>query len=678
MKDTKTVATFCGVCEHSCGMRVTARGNEILEIKGMKEHPSSKGYLCPKGLAAGDIMNAPDRLRTPLKKDGAEWKEISWDEAIGLCAEGLGSIKDRYGPEGLFIYHGQSYLKLRLAYFLMKRFLNLYGAVNLASAGSECFISTMLAHFATFGNLPFPDYEHSRCIILWGSNPCACGGIGKSYPQMAELLKNRKNNGAKIIVIDPRRSASAELADIVLKPRPGTDGALALGFVRSILDRQLEDRDYIEKHTAGFDELKAMIAEYPLERVEQITGIGKDRIAEAARLFVETRPGCIKVGSGLEHHTNGVQSIRATNILLAITGNIDVPGGNTFLAMSQLSPAEVDFSQQSSPLGEKEHPMFTGMVHQAQALAALDHMDSDDPYPVRGMMVAGGSPLAVLADAEKVQRVMDKMEFTVVIDQFMTQTARNADLVLPAATFLERDEISINPIMLQQKVVDPDGVWPDARIWLELARAMGYGEHYPWNTLDEIMEHMLEPTGYSLHQVRSAEGGIVIRQEVGKILQEGFYTYTGKIDLFSKSLESTGYDPLPRFDEPAESPVSRPDVAGEFPLVLTTGARYPVFVHSQHRTVESLCKRFPEPVMEIHPDSARECGVQDGDEVIVSSPRGSVRIKAVCTSGILPGVVHLPHGWQEANCNLLTDNSARDPISGFPGLKSSLCKVAKA
>jgi len=600
MQHRRTVTTYCSVCEHSCGMEVTAQGNEIVEIKGLEEHPYSKGFLCPKGLAAKDIWAAPDRLKTPLKRNGNDWESTSWEEALNLCVEKLGDIKDKYGPESVFIYHGYTYRPSSLAYFFMKRFFNIYGAINLSSAGSECFISFMLANFATFGNLPFPDYERSNCIILWGTNPCASGGLGKSYPQMIHLLKERKKSGAKFIVIDPRATASAELADIFIQPRPGTDGALALGFINTILDEHLEDTAYIEKHTSGFAELKEMLKDYPLDKIAKITGIDQDKIKETARLFAATKPGCIKVGSGLEHHTNGAQTIRTINILLALTGNIDVEGGNAFLNHAPLTPPDVNVLPNDKAFGANEHPMFVSMIDQAHAVAALEHIVSDKPYPVRGMVVAGGAPLKVLANTGKLKRIIEKMEFILVIDQFMTATAKCAHLVLPAANFLEREEIDINPFFIQQKVVEPDGSWPDWKIWWELSRKMGYEEHFPWGRVEEVMEHLLETTGYTLQQIKEAPAGIVLPEEIGKFLREGFYTYSGKIEIYSKSLEANGYDPLPNYKEPAESPISTPDVAKEFPLVLITGGRYSAFVHSQHRNIETLRKQVSEPLMEIN------------------------------------------------------------------------------
>ncbi|MBW1853748.1 MAG: molybdopterin-dependent oxidoreductase, partial [Deltaproteobacteria bacterium] len=544
MEDTRTVNTFCGVCEHSCGMQVKAQGNDIVEIRGLKEHPYSKGVLCPKGLAAKDIFYATDRLKHPLKRNGTGWQEISWDEALKLCAQGLKNIKDTYGSEGLFIYHGQTYVKNRLAFFMMKRFFNLYGAVNLSSAGSECFISMMLAHFATFGNIPLPDYENSNCIVVWGSNPLTSGGVGKSYPLMTKILKGKKEKGAKFIVIDPRKTETAELADIFIQPRPGTDGALALGLIRAILDENLEDKTYIQNHTSGFDQLKGLIEDYPLDQVEKTTGVSQATIKEAARLFATTKPACIKVGCGVEHHTNGVQSIRAINILLSITGNIDVKGGNTFIERTPLSHPDVNSVSMDKALGSDEHPMFVGMIQQAQAVAAIDKIVSDTPYPVRGMVVVGGSPLRVLANSGKVEELMNKMEFTVVIDQFMTDTAKKADLVLPAAMFLERNEVTTNPLILQNKVFEPQGPLPDSTIWMELARAMGYGEHFPWGNALEAIEHLIEPSGIPLKKLQEAPAGILEPCETGKALSDGFYTYSSKIELHSKSMESNGYNPL--------------------------------------------------------------------------------------------------------------------------------------
>jgi anaerobic selenocysteine-containing dehydrogenase len=269
------------------------------------------------------------------------------------------------------------------------------------------------------------------------------------------------------------------------------------------------------------------------------------------------------------------------------------------------------------------------------------------------------------------------MEFITVIDLFMTETARYADLVLPAAFFLEREEIATMPLILQTKAVDGDQSWPDWKFWCELAKRMGYGKYFPWQNFEELAGFVLEPTGVTYEELKKHPEGIINTIPPGKMLKDGFYTYSGKIEIHSNSLESNGYDPLPIYREPMESILSTPDIAQDYPLTLTTGSRQPMYLHSQHRNIPSLKKLLNEPFLEIHPETAQSCVVKDGDYVEVASIRGAIRLKAQVTDGIMPQVVHVPHGWVEADCNVLTDHEKRDPISGFPGLKSSLCRVRK-
>ena len=207
---------------------------------------------------------------------------------------------------------------------------------------------------------------------------------------------------------------------------------------------------------------------------------------------------------------------------------------------------------------------------------------------------------------------------------------------------------------------------------------MGFDEHFPWKDDIEAINYIIEPTGHTAEELMNTPGGILNKTKPGEILENGFYTYSGKIEIYSTSMESNGYDPLPFHEDPPESPSGSPETAGDFPVILTTGARYPVFVHTQHRNIESLRKFFPEPLMEIHPETAAEYGITDGTLTNIETKRGSLKIKAELTTGILPGVVHISHGWKEADCNLLTDDMKRDPVSGFPALKSMLCRISRA
>ena len=676
----KTIKTFCGICESTCGMQVTVENNAVKKVEGLKEHLRSKGDLCVKGAAAKDILNAPDRLRSPMKKENGTWKEISWDEALDLLASKLNGIKEKYGANSLAVYHGQTYLKNCLAMFMMKRFLTIYGTRNLCSAASECFIPFLLGGIATFGNLAFADAVNSKCVVIWGSDPFSSGNmVGCNLPRTIRIFNELKEKGVRFIIIDPRTPAVARLADLHLKVRPGTDGALALGMMRVIIDEKLFDAEFVANHTAGFGQLREMLRDYDLEKIEKITLVPKGEIQKAARMFATTRPASIILGNGVEHQTNTVQTIRALNILLSLTGNIDVKGGNTFLASTLFAPEGIEGipAPEGEPIGMNEHPMFVSMINQAQALVVIEKM-LEKESPIKAMIVAGGAPIPQLANTNKVREALKKLEFITVVDLFMTETARYAHLVLPAAFFLERDEIGTMPLNLQRKAVDGGQCWPDWRFWWELAKKMGYGKHFPWQGFQDAADFLLKGVDVTYEELEKHPEGIMHELPPGNFLKNGFYTYSGKIEIYSNSLASNGYDALPVYREPMESIMSTPELAKDYPLTLVTGTRLPMYLHSQHRNIPALRKLHPEPYLEIHPETAQKNGVKNGDKVIVESLRGKVAIKAQLTDGIMPGVVHIPHGWAEFDCNLLTDHEKRDPVSGFPGLKSALCRVRKA
>ena len=677
----KIVKTYCGVCESTCGMQVTVKDNRVEKVEGLKEHLRSKGDLCIKGTVAKDILSAPDRLRSPLKKENGKWKEITWDEALELIAKRLSGIKEQYGANSLAAYHGQTYLKNCLAMSFMKRFFSIFGSKNICSAASECFIPFLLGGITTFGGLAFSDATNSRCVVIWGSDPFSSGNmVGCNLPRTIRIFNQLKEQGVRFIIIDPRTPAVGKLADLHLKIRPGTDGALALGMMKVIVDENLYDKEYVEKHTSGFDQLKEMLKEYDLEKVEKITLVPRGEIEKAARMFATTRPASIIPGNGVEHQTNTVQTIRALNILLSITGNIDVKGGNTFLSPSLFAPESIEGidSPKGEPIGMEEHPMFVSMINQAQALVVIEKILEKKESPIKALIVAGGAPIPQLANTNKVREALKKLEFIIVIDLFMTETARYADVVLPAAFFLEREELGTMPFNLQRRAVDGGQCWPDWKIWWELAKKMGYGKYFPWKGFEEAADSLLQSVGLAYAELEKHPEGILPELPPGNFLKDGFYTFSGKIEIYSNSLASNGYDALPVYREPMESVQGTPDLAKEYPLTLTTGARLPMYIHSQHRNIPSLRKLLPEPSLEIHPDTAKECGVKDGDRVVVESPRGKVIIRAQVTDGIMPKVVHIPHGWAEFDCNLLTDHEKRDPVSGFPGLKSALCRVKRA
>jgi anaerobic selenocysteine-containing dehydrogenase len=329
------------------------------------------------------------------------------------------------------------------------------------------------------------------------------------------------------------------------------------------------------------------------------------------------------------------------------------------------------------------------MFGESQSMLLSDMILSEDPNPVKVAIFSGSNALATWPNAHKMRQALKKLELLVVADLFMTEMAEMAHIVLPAASFYERTDfvdmyrlLSPNPyIMLRKKVIEPLGESrSDLDFWFALARRMGYGEAFPWKTQEEAIDYLLEPSGFSVKSLtEDMPQGSFIRPITYKSYErKGFQTPSGKVELYSEELAKLGHSPLPAFIENPESPVSRPDLAREYPLVLTTGGRILYFQHSQLRNIPRQRRRYPDPLAEVNPKTAKELGVADGDEVVISTPRGSIEVKARVTEDIVAGVVHMTHGWShEANVNLLTDNAAADKIVGYPALKGLLCRMTK-
>lgn len=341
-------------------------------------------------------------------------------------------------------------------------------------------------------------------------------------------------------------------------------------------------------------------------------------------------------------------------------------------------------------LGQSEYPIFFGVLGrefgEGQAMLLSDTLLSEKPYPIKMMMVVGSNPLLTWPDSHKVAQAFKNLDFLVVMDQFMSETAQLADLVLPAATFLERTELSdyyslygVPYAMLRKKVIEYEECWPDLKFWFAMAERLGYQDYFPWKTIEESIDYVLEPSGLSVKKLTEEmpEGVTYDKVKYKEYETGGFKTPSGKVELYSETLAQMGYPPMPTFRESPETPESNPELAKEYPLILTTGARILEFCHSQHRNVPKLRQRIPEPLAEINPVTAEEYGVADGDMMTVSTKRGSIEIRASVTQDIIPGVVSIPHGWAEANVNLLTSQDSSDPVIGYPALKALLCRVSQ-
>lgn len=673
--------TSCGICNANCGIRISFANNHIVKVEGQADHPVSHGYLCPKGKAIMELVEAPDRLRRPLRKTvGGKFQEISWDEAFELIAGKLEGIKASFGAEAVAIHVGQGGIGKEFNPYV-ERFCQVFGTPNFSTAGSHCHHSRAMANKLTYGVLPEPDYKNSKCIVLWGYNP------SESWPLQLNDIHKARRQGARLIVIDPRKTSLAGKADLHLQLRPGTDGALALGLLHVIIKEGLYNKAFVDKWTVGFDRLVKHIEEYSPERVEKITCVSASMVKEAARLYAKTLPACIAQGNALELHTNGFQAARAVSILQAVTGNLDITGGAFFAPWLKLNTLRLKNHNRNpkQAIGQKEYPLFYKDTHQAQANIYTEAILEGKPYPLRGMIIAAGNPVVTWPNAGKVKRALACLDFLIVVDHFMTETAKLADIIIPAATFLERYEfVKWSGISgefrfnVASPVASAGAFMTDWKFWIELAGRLGYGEYFPWETEEAAINDRLKPLGCTLEELREQPAGVIYSERTEKKYENsGFRTPSGKVEFYSEELQRLGYEPLPVYHEAEESPLSLPEVFKEYPFILTSGARTVGYFHSRYRNLPTLRRIAPEPLVEIHEAKARALGITDGETVIVESKRGRIELKAKLSAEIHPDVIAIPHGWEEANVNLLTDNESLDPVTGYPPYRSLLARVIK-
>ncbi len=679
-KGTEVVRSICTMCMSRCGVDVHVKDGKVIRVTGMKEHPHNK--LCVKAQGITDWLYSPERITSPLRKRDGTWEKISWDEAFDIISDKLSSIRENYGARALVVYLGESLNgshTLRIA----DRFCSLYGTPNLTTVGTYCRTARGIGHGLSFSKrmfVPFPSYEGTRCVVVWGTDPEHSG-----VWEVAEILAAKKA-GAKIIVIDPRTIGLAKKADIHIQIKPGTDCALALSLLNVIISEDLYDRAFVQDWTIGFDKLKEHIKKYDPEEVAKITWVPAEVIRKLARIYATSKPAAITQGVSLDHCTNGVQTSRAISTLIAITGNFDIPGGDMIgLPLRQASLRPKGAVSLGEAIGAR-YPVFSEFVGVSTAIPVVNAVITGEPYPIKALISNSSNPVLTWANANKVREALTKLDLLVVSDMFMTETAKLADIFLPGVTFLEEGRLGdyadgeLPRAFLANKAVEPLGdCMENWQIWRELAKKMGYGEYFPWQNSDELFAYLLEPSGITVEQLKQNPTGVSREpNRKQKYLQRGFDTPSGKVEIYSETMEKYGYDPLPTFTEPMEKLVGKTELAESYPFILITGIRVSAYSQSMHRNISRLRKLMPQPLVEINTGTAKGLGIADGEQVIVESPRGSIKLWAKVADDINPKVLSIQHGWNEANANILTDYEELDPISGFPGFKTVMCRVLKA
>jgi len=628
------------VDSHSqCGMRVRVKDGKVVEITGDPDDPECKGELTMRGEHMLDILNAPDRLQHPLKRVGergdGKWERISWEEALSTVAEKLNQTKSSYGAEAIAFQHGHYHSGQLLDVFL-SRLANLIGTPNVFNPSHVCLGPRAFTQITfDFGILAPPDIAHTKCLVLWGGNPEV------SNKGQALAIKEARTKGAKLIVIDPRVTAYAEDADIYAQPRPGTDCAVVLGMLNVILTEELYDKEFVTNWTVGFDQLVDHVQEYTPEDVEKICGVSAQIIRDMARLYATTKPACISPRNALDEHTNASCAIRAIDILMAITGNLDIKGGNVFMIPISLGFEDLHLTDKL-PSKAKEKMIGADKVlyskmsifyPSAHTPSLWEAIANGNPYPVKAMMIFAANPLLTHANSQLIKEALTKLDLLVVTDLFMTPTAELADIVLPACTFLERSRFVTYDchadhgwnaplrILLSPRAIEPlYESRPDWKIIWELGQKFGYGEFFPWQTEEDAIDEVLAPLSISCEKLRQHPHGIVLPLPsilykkftgiFGGVVRgalhhtalkdypdmykkysgfmKGFMTPSKKMEIYSQQLLDLGQDPLPIYREPTESPVSRPDLAKEYPLVLIAGSKLKPYTHSMMRNIPTL------------------------------------------------------------------------------------------
>lgn len=709
----EVVTSMCGICDASCGVDVYLEDGVIQRITPLKEHPA--GGCCPRGMHAHEIVYSEDRLLYPMKRVGPKgadaFERITWDEALDTIVSRLHQMAEEHGPEAVCTYTGRGNFEQSLcdvftpagvAESSASSLLFPFGSPNTTGVGAICYVAhAFIAPLATFGVYTghmFSDVEQADLIIVWGANPAAVAS------STLTPITQAHRRGARAIVIDHRRSKTAKATRAQwVGVRPGTDGALALSMIHVLIEEDLHDHEFVEKWTLGFGELREYVQQFPPEIVETITKVPADTIRELARAIATAHGASLITYSGLEYTNSGVQNIRAVMILWALAGQLDVPGGFNFKMPGSdfevhtenvAPPAGID------PIGKDKYPLYHLFRKEAHAMELPRAILEGAPYPIRAMLIGGSSILTAYPQPDLWRRCFEKLDFLVVIDRFLTGDALYADIVLPATTGYEIESYrTYGPhIQLSRQVIEPVGeARNDFLIYAELARRLGYEHLYPQSEQD-LLAFVLQDTGIDVETLRANPVGVskpvpemvYKKWERGLLRQDGkpgFETPSGKFEIASNLLAEYGYDALPIYTEPVEGPIAAPELAKTYPLVFNSGARLQSDFRSQHHNIPGLLKMQPEPLVMLHPRDAAERGIEDGEDVLVVSPRGKAPFKVRVTDDIVPGVIEANAGggspiaaeaWRQATINDLTDHDNRDPISGFPVYKALLCDVVKA
>jgi len=704
-----TYPSTCWECSTTCGMLLKVSAGRVVKVTPNPDHPYSKGAFCVKGIRAlPELTYGTDRVLHPLRRKGARgggaWVRISWDEALNEMAERFASIAAEFGATALAgAVSGAFFSRGAIVALLMRSMGSPNWMINQDLCGGCRAVSDRLTGLAVTNG---EDIDKAACALIVGRNPSAAD------PVQWMALKRARKRGARIVVIDPARIPVADIADLWLSPRPGTDAAVALAMSYVLISENLYDHDFVAHWCHGFDAFAERSAQYPPARVEELSGVPATDIEKAARLFAEG-PSAFISGHGIDAFSAGVQTFRAYHCLLAISGNLDRPGGNrrlkkpvgfhTYLDLLHDPQFRLPADVEKLTIGAERFPLWAGpkgwqtACHNPSVIAA---MLTGNPYPVRAAYVSGVNIVVTYPDTPKTIKALQSLDFLAVATQTMTPTAELADIVLPKTTTLEEEEVSLQVggpgVQFTRAAVAPrDEALSDFEIAKGLlarmeARGALAADFLPWPTKRAFNEFLLGESGISMETLM-AEGYAEFPYALGDFENQTFDTPTGKVELYSETLADLGLEPLPDY-VPTRTDRQAAKGRAEFPLVLLTGAREKTYHHSRFREQAWARKVSPDPEIEVHPETAAGHGLTDGEWANVETPGGPgrCRLRVKVTETVPPGVVRTGMGWWlpeaaapergalDININAaMTYDGPWDPMSGSADTRGLPCRLTR-
>lgn len=673
--DQKIVRAACPHdCPDTCAMLVTVERGRAVRVAGDPDHPFTRGTLCTKVANYEQRTHSPERIQTCLRRTGAKgegrFEQITWDEALDYVAARFRRLAESVeGAETIMPYSYCGTMGFVQSESMDRRFFNRLGASLLdrticASAGSAGYDASIGARIGTDPER----FSDSRLIILWGTNTIT------SNVHLWPFILEAKHKGARIVAIDPRRTRTADQCDEHIALLPGTDAALALGLMHVIFAEGLEDRDYLDKYTVGAKELRERAREYSPARVAQICGLEADTIVRLARLYATTRPAVIRLNYGAQRHAGGGMAVRTISCLPAVTGAWRDPAGGILLSTSSTFPVNHNALERPDLL-PNPRPRTLNMSRLGDALTSVN-----DP-PVRALYVYNSNPAAVAPDQAKVLEGLRRADlFTVVHEQFLTDTCDYADIVLPATTQLEHFDLHkayghLYLIVNEPAITPLHEAKPNTEVFRLLAARLGFEEECFMDSDEEIARQAIDLDHPSLKGItleRLRERGwmrLSVPTVFAPFAEGNFPTASGKCELFSARLEAEGLPAVPEFVPPRESRASAPELAERYPLALISPAAH-AFLNSSFANLPKHLRQEKRPFVEIHPADAAARNIKDGDTVRAYNERGSCELSAVVTTRARAGVVVSPSVWWNklspggVNINQLTSQALTDMGGG--------------